>query len=481
LNYFIWTILLFTFTSAAYSAEQSWRKWQADGDVDLSQQKLLQAENCYRAALRDIDHQTHTDDELDTCMQKLASTLTLEDKTEAAVVIYQRTLRALEKQYGKDSPRVTPILFALGSIYEAAGDHGLAMNLYRRALAISEKSFGRFSPAAAKSLHYLGRTNFAVGHIDEAERNYKSSLSILVNQPSLASSNELESLLSDYQDLLRKKENTDSTLLSDFEKDILAKHSDVTVSTAPVDVGQSAFQRQISARIEKTQSGSVNEQQQVLLRGYKEPFTGTALAPAYENMSNTLSNQQTFKEQEQHFQKMIAIDIKTLGPTHPTVADDLIGLATLYIAEHRYADAKPLLEKALPIYQNVYGVDNLLVSNTRATLASVYRELGMTDEASNIYSNVFSSAQLALKPNDMETSRILNDLAHLYYRQGKLQDACTVYQWALASTEAAAGKGSPLVAACLTDYANVLSALGRIAEANEAQARALLILAKSPH
>jgi tetratricopeptide (TPR) repeat protein len=81
----------------------------------------------------------------------------------------------------------------------------------------------------------------------------------------------------------------------------------------------------------------------------------------------------------------------------------------------------------------------------------------------------------------METSRILNDLAHLYYRQGKLQDACTVYQWALASTEAAAGKGSPLVAACLTDYANVLSALGRIAEANEAQARALLILAKSPH
>jgi len=58
-------------------------------------------------------------------------------------------------------------------------------------------------------------------------------------------------------------------------------------------------------------------------------------------------------------------------------------------------------------------------------------------------------------------------LAFLYYSQGKLEDARTVYQWALASTKGAVGEQNILVAACLTDYSNVLRSLGLTAEANK--------------
>jgi hypothetical protein len=72
----------------------------------------------------------------------------------------------------------------------------------------------------------------------------------------------------------------------------------------------------------------------------------------------------------------------------------------------------------------------------------------------------------------LETARILNELAYLYYHQGKLQESRTFYAWAAASTEAAVGQKSPMLAACLKDYANVLRSLGQTSDATTLESRA---------
>jgi tetratricopeptide (TPR) repeat protein len=449
------------------------------GDVDRTQERLQPAEDCYRRALAAIDKSDHTTGELVTCMQKLAATLVLEDKTEEAITIYQRVLKLIERDSSKDSADLVPTLFALGSIYESAGDHELAMNLYSRALAINERTYGPLSPAVATALHRLGRASFHAGKVEQAEHNYKQSLAILLNQPGLTASNELESLLADYSDLLHKKDSTDSDLVSDFQTEFLKDNPRAALPSIKAGP-QSAWQRQITARISKDVAAQTNEEQKIMLRGFKEPFTNATLSPAYQTMSDVLANQSTNKENEDHFERMIAIDAKSLGPNHPSVADDLTGLACLYIGEHRYTDARPLLLRAQTIYAAVYGSDNMMVARTQSMLATCDNALGNPQQASKLYGNVFDN-QMTSSPNSIETAQTLNDLGYLYYRQGKLEDACTIYQWALPSTEASTGQNSALTAACLADYASVLTGLGRVKEANVMQARALRILATLPH
>lgn len=526
--------------SMAIADETTWQTMLATGDNQLSQQKLVEAEACFRQAVKDVQHARHNQDDVVKCLEKLASILTQENKIDEAVPLYERSLHILESTYGEKSAKLVPTLFSLGSIYESEGDPKVAMKLYQRALAINEKSYGSFSPAVADSLHFLGRAHSKLGQTQQAEHEYKTSLSILMQQPGLSSSTKLQSLLADYHDFLRKNDNTDSKLISDFQTEVLKdKLGPVketrslppsawqkTTRTQPSNNNEqnqlaptgstptSTWQKQISAQpatgtgMEALPSGENaialrgisspsdwqkqtlaqaakandlqnDREQQIVMRGFQQPFNDTTLAPAYDTMTNTIHNQYGYPEGEDRYKRMIALDIKVLGPHHPAVADDLSALALLYISQQKYSLAKPLLIRASSIYESVYGRDNLLYKRTRESLASVLNKLGDTKEAIAVCTDTLNQGRTVLDhPNGLETARILNELGFLYYRQGKLEDACTIYKWALASTEGALGDENVLVAACLTDYANVLRSLGRMTEADAMQERACRILEK---
>jgi hypothetical protein len=81
--------------------------------------------------------------------------------------------------------------------------------------------------------------------------------------------------------------------------------------------------------------------------------------------------------------------------------------------------------------------------------------------------------------NDIETARILNDLAFLYYQQGKFDRSARSYQWALASTEGAVGSQSGLLAACMRDYAHILRAMGKTNDAGAMETQAAEIIGVS--
>jgi tetratricopeptide (TPR) repeat protein len=466
---FCYLIVLMLSTASTWASEKDWQVLLTEGDVDIQQQKLGQAEDCFSRALKEIEHEAHSNDDMVKCLQRLASTLELEDKTNDALPLYRKSLHILEQTYGKDSPKVVPTLFAFGSIFEAEGDPKIAMGYYRRALHINEKHYGPFSPGVAESLHHLGHATFSAGQTDEAETHYKSSLAILMKQPSLSSSEQLESLLSDYSDLLKKNDNSNQNLISDFQKEVLKDRSRFPIPTTAIPA--SSWQKQMTISSDKSYAEQNNEEQKVILRGFKQPLSSSTLAPAYKTISDDLYGQHSYKQGEDYYERMIAIDIKALGPYHPSVADDLTGLALLYISQQRYAEAEPLLRRALSIYESVYGSDNLLVTRTRSSLANVLNKLGQTKQAMALYGEAFNKGHLAMDPNNLQTARMLNELAFLYYSQGKLEEARTVYQWALASTKGAAGEQNILVAACLTDYSNVLRSLGLIAEANKMSER----------
>jgi tetratricopeptide (TPR) repeat protein len=240
----------------------------------------------------------------------------------------------------------------------------------------------------------------------------------------------------------------------------------------------SLWQKQSAYQLNASKQGQTNEDPQVLQRGFGQPFSQSQLAPMYKVMDDVIYQQNHYQESELLDQRKIAIDLKALGPNHPSVGNDLNALALLYVSQHRYKDAEPLLMRALKIYENSYGNENILVIKAQATLASVEYYLGNIEQAAQLYRTALSNGISTLSNKDLQTARILNELAFLYFQQGKLQEAATFYEWALASTQGAVGDENPLFAACMKDYAQLLRALGRPAEATALDMRADGILAQ---
>ena len=569
------------------AANVGWSTDFATGENYLSEQKLLQAESSFRKALKEVQQAGHSVDDEIKCMSRLADALALRNKTDMAQALYRKSLALLEQHYGKDSQKIVPALLRLGSMYESEGDPTTAIAMYKRAMGINERNYGPYSPAVANNLRRLGRATYGAGDKKEAAKNYKAALSILMQEPGLSASNQMEGLLKDYHDLLRNDDNSNKDLLVDFRRDIRDDHDsskDPTASLAgaptpfgftPPDIHEkqsgsdastkkpnnalpvppetnmhsspvlpasasqtdlpavklrpahsafekliqgspdasstmttgeppqnldepqsplsvpltqtlaaasrpsgSLWQKQSAFQLNASKQDQTNQDPQVLQRGFGQPFSQPQLAPMYKVMDDVIYQQNHYQESELLDQRKIAIDLKALGPNHPSVGNDLNALALLYVSQHRYKDAEPLLMRALTIYETAYGNDNILVIKAQATLASVEYFLGNIEQAAQLYRTALSNGISTLSNKDLQTARILNELGFLYFQQGKLQEAATFYEWALASTQGAVGDDNPLFAACMKDYAQLLRALGRQAEATALDMRADGILAQ---
>lgn len=475
--------------SSTAAESQNWSSLYTDGTSQLQQQKLNAAESSFRQALSLVKEQSKNPADTEQCMLKLADTLALEEKISEAQSIYQQLLDILVKRYGSSSSKLAPVLMALGSIQESEGDHTTAMQYYNRALKINERSYGPYSPGVVSVLHRLGNANCASGSKEDARKHYNRALTALLQDPSLAASKEMESLIQDYHNLIQGNDNSNRQLIKDFNADILPDNKAVAgnagVVQAPLrpaitpqaNTDQSAWQKQSGAQRESTRQWQSNEDPQIIARSFPKPASEATMAPAYKVLNDSIFKQNHYEKGESYYQRMIATDIDSLGPYHPSVANDLTGLALLYVGQHKYAEAQPLLMRALSIYQQAYGTTNLLTINTRVTLGSVEFRLGHADKAAELFRSALTQGQSVLGPNSFETASILNELAYLYYHQGKLEEARTFYGWALSSTEGALGKDDPLVAACLKDYAQVLRSMGNSADAESMDLRAQKILA----
>jgi tetratricopeptide (TPR) repeat protein len=467
--------------SAPVQSKVSWQTAFSKGQQALTDQKLDLSETNFRQALQLAKSGSQSSSDIETCMRKLADVLSLRDKTAEAQQVYANLLQIVTRRYGAGSTKLAPILIALGSIQEAAGDHTTAMRYYQQALTINEKQYGPYSPAVGANLHSLARAAYATGNKADGEKHYQRAIAILSKDPSLEASKELQDLMQEHSDLIKHSDDSDRQLINDFKKDIIdqppTNPSAAPASAPKSQTGGSSWQQQSDFQLHTSRESQSDEDTKIALRGMSQPLSDKSLDPAYRVMNNTIFGENHYEKSQSYYERMIAIDVNALGPHHPSVANDLTGLAQLYIKQKRYSDAAPLLERALSIYDQVYGANNLLSINTCTTLASAEFQRGNAEIAAGLYRRALSQRQSILNPNSLETARILNDLAYLYFHQGKLQDAVTFYDWALASTEGAVGKEDPLTAACLKDYAQVLRSMGRINDAQNYDTRAEQILA----
>lgn len=175
-------------------------------------------------------------------------------------------------------------------------------------------------------------------------------------------------------------------------------------------------------------------------------------------MNDFVALESVNKQRIAFYERLIATDIDSLGAEHPSVARDLGGLASIYLAQRKFEEAKPLLSKALAIYEKVYSEDAAPVQRTRAILQLISEETRQPPQASNLDLTAYISnlPPISQSVKKLEIAYRLNDLAFANYCQGKIDRAEKIYSWAVASTASAAGEGSMLAVASLIDYSRAL-------------------------
>ena len=69
---------------------------------------------------------------------------------------------------------------------------------------------------------------------------------------------------------------------------------------------------------------------------------------------------------------------------HPDLAVALFNLGRLYIEMSRDAEAEPLLERSLAMYEELVGADHPNAALVRETYAGLLRDTGRPDEADRL-------------------------------------------------------------------------------------------------
>ncbi|MFC1597365.1 tetratricopeptide repeat protein [Planctomycetota bacterium] len=189
--------------------------------------------------------------------------------------------------------------------------------------------------------------------------------------------------------------------------------------------------------------------------------------------------QAKYAEAESLYRRALAIQEKALGPEHLYVGMTLNNLAGFFYVQGKYAEAEPLYRRTLAIYEKTWGPENPDVAMTFDNLAGVCLALGNDAEAERLYHQALSIMEKAWGPEDPELAKCLNNLARLYHIQGKHTEAEPLYERSLAIGQKVLGPEHPDLAPRLHNLAILYGLLGKYAEAESLYKRSLAIYEKA--
>jgi tetratricopeptide (TPR) repeat protein len=204
----------------------------------------------------------------------------------------------------------------------------------------------------------------------------------------------------------------------------------------------------------------------------------TRLYAASRILSNTgryLTDRGRYAEAEPLLERALTTAERALGLDHLDVATVLNNLANAYFYRGRYGHAQPLYERALAIRERALGPDHLDVARVLHNLASLHWFHGRYAAAEPLNERVLIVHERELGPDHPRVAHILHNLANVYFGGGRYDEAGTLYERELRIRERALGPDHPDVAYSLDGIADVYMKRRRYDEAQKLYERALAI------
>ncbi|MEO8099820.1 MAG: tetratricopeptide repeat protein [Acidobacteriota bacterium] len=351
-----------------------------------------------------------------------------------------------------------PALRALAALYRATGRLALADPVLERLVAREE---------TVANLETLARTKIALAQLPRAEALYERALELRLdadNEPaaSIPTRHQLA------QVFMADKKFTAATQQANIAIDLRTRafgpnHPDLASDYM-------LLGRIYQAQSEWDEAAAVWE---TVIRIQAAAYTAEDLriADSLDNLAQCQVQSQRIGPAELSLRQALAIREYNLGPNHTDVAQTLDQIGKLLFGIKQYAGAEQAFRRTLEIYLAFLGPGNPL-------LARNYDNLAVTEAMLEKYLPASEHYAESLKIRDSDDVLSLRNLALLLVAQDKQSTAEPLYRRALTVLDAAAPPDAPTLKLVLTEYANLLRALNRPADAARLETR--LTSAKQP-
>jgi tetratricopeptide (TPR) repeat protein len=179
------------------------------------------------------------------------------------------------------------------------------------------------------------------------------------------------------------------------------------------------------------------------------------------------------------YERALAIFEKALGPDHLNTAISLNNLGTLLRAQGNLAGARPYYERALAICEKALGPHHPETATGLDNLGTLLKEQGDLAGARPYCERALAIRETLFGPEHLETALSLNNLGGLSQAQGDLAGARRYHERALAVREKALGPDHPYTALSLNNLGGLSQAQGNLEGARPHYERALAIREKA--
>jgi CHAT domain-containing protein len=139
---------------------------------------------------------------------------------------------------------------------------------------------------------------------------------------------------------------------------------------------------------------------------------------------------------ELFYKRSLTIQEKALGPEHPSVAQILSNLASLYYAMGNYASAELFYKRSLTIQEKALGPEHPSVAAALNNLAVLYRAMGNYAAEEPLYKRSLAIAEKALGPEHPDVGTSLRNLSYLKAALGNNQQSLELMMRAQSIDEA---------------------------------------------
>jgi CHAT domain-containing protein/tetratricopeptide (TPR) repeat protein len=188
-----------------------------------------------------------------------------------------------------------------------------------------------------------------------------------------------------------------------------------------------------------------------------------------------LNAQGKYAEAEPLLRRALEIYRTVLGETQPHTATSYDNVAYNLDAQGKYAEAEPLLRRALEIRRIALGEDHPDTAQSYNNVAMNLNAQGKYAEAEPLLRRALETYRTALGEQHPHVATSYNNIAYNFNAQGKYAEAELLFRRALEIRRAALGEHHPHVAASCNNVAMNLNAQGKHAEAEPLVRRALEI------
>ena len=143
---------------------------------------------------------------------------------------------------------------------------------------------------------------------------------------------------------------------------------------------------------------------------------------SYQDNGNYERGMNDFRQALDYYQRAMTI-LDSLRENFPDSATTLNDMGLVYVYQGKYADAVPLIKRAVEIREDSLGSNNLSVAEVLGNLAECYKSLGKYDEAEPLYERALKIREELLPPDDPDRAQSLKYLGVLYSEQSRYAEA----------------------------------------------------------